>query len=469
MIEKWKPDQVVLEDIQLQKIDGQGEAVLTYKKLAHLQGVISNYLYEKSIDFLIVPAATWRAHSEIKGRAIENNEKIPTPEGWKKIKDIQIGDFLFDAQGVPTKVLNIFPQKQEEIYLITFKDGRKIKCTKDHLWSFNTKSQKEDSKKNRKFYTKSTEEILKNFQIKKGKTYNILIPVNSAVSYNKKNHSIPPYVLGLLLGDGCLRTSHNGILQFSSKNDELPNKIAILMDWHVKHSESNYTYWFSDKEDKNIKVENLFKDYPQLINTSSQTKFIPQEYLQGSIEDRLSLLQGLLDTDGCVTTGGRVNFSTVSPLLKDNIKELCQSLGLIVNITEIPPRRYGKKESFNIHIMGKPEIKKELFQLREKKEKMLKWFNSSTNKNKYDFNPIIKIERINEIADCTCFEVDNNENLFLVGDFIVTHNCRTDKKKNAQLKIKRFYDVSVTQDEADAILIGRWAAHKVKATQVIEF
>lgn len=56
-----------------------------------------------------MPAATWRAHSEIKGRAIENNEKIPTPEGWKKIKDIQIGDFLFDAQGVPTKVLNIFP------------------------------------------------------------------------------------------------------------------------------------------------------------------------------------------------------------------------------------------------------------------------------------------------------------------------------------------------------------------------
>lgn len=46
---------------------------------------------------------------------------------------------------------------------------------------------------------------------------------------------------------------------------------------------------------------------------------------------------------------------------------------------------------------------------------------------------------------------------------------RTDKKKNAQLKVKRFYDISITQDEADAILIGRWAAHKKKATQIIEF
>lgn len=75
MIDKWKPDQVILEDIQLQKIDGQGEAVLTYKKLAHLQGVISNYLYEKSIDFLVVPAATWRAHSEIKGKTRTDKKK----------------------------------------------------------------------------------------------------------------------------------------------------------------------------------------------------------------------------------------------------------------------------------------------------------------------------------------------------------------------------------------------------------
>lgn len=36
---------------------------------------------------------------------------------------------------------------------------------------------------------------------------------------------------------------------------------------------------------------------------------------------------------------------------------------------------------------------------------------------------------------------------------------RTDRKRNAQLKVKRFYDVSITQDEADAILIGRYAAH----------
>lgn len=67
MIDQHKPDEVILEDIQLQKFDG-GEAVLTYKKLAHLQGVLKNYLYENGIPYKIVPVATWRNYSEIKGK-----------------------------------------------------------------------------------------------------------------------------------------------------------------------------------------------------------------------------------------------------------------------------------------------------------------------------------------------------------------------------------------------------------------
>lgn len=67
-IQTIRPDEVILEDIQLQKF-GQGEeAVLTYKKLAHLQGVLKNYLYENGIIYKIVSPATWRALSQIKGK-----------------------------------------------------------------------------------------------------------------------------------------------------------------------------------------------------------------------------------------------------------------------------------------------------------------------------------------------------------------------------------------------------------------
>ena len=68
MIQMWKPDQVIFEDIQLQKFDG-GEQVLTYKKLAHLQGVLKNYCYENGIVYKIVPPATWRGYNDVKGRS----------------------------------------------------------------------------------------------------------------------------------------------------------------------------------------------------------------------------------------------------------------------------------------------------------------------------------------------------------------------------------------------------------------
>ena len=70
MVEKWQPDEVILEDIQLQRINGEGqENLLTFKKLAHLQGVLKNYFYELGLPYQIVPPATWREFSDIKGRS----------------------------------------------------------------------------------------------------------------------------------------------------------------------------------------------------------------------------------------------------------------------------------------------------------------------------------------------------------------------------------------------------------------
>ncbi len=93
MIENWKPDSVVIEDIQLQKFKSQsgleGDAVLTYKKLAHLQGVLENYFYEKGLLYQVVPPATWRTYSQIKG--VHRNEKKKSAQmKVKQFYDISI-------------------------------------------------------------------------------------------------------------------------------------------------------------------------------------------------------------------------------------------------------------------------------------------------------------------------------------------------------------------------------------------
>lgn len=358
------------------------------------------------------------------GKALLNSTSIPTPNGWKTVGEIKKGDYLFDAFGKPTKVLEIFPQGMLDVWEIEFKDGRKTFCSGDHLWSYHTSGQKGKAIENRHFFTSTTEELSKK-ELKTKEQYKILVPMQKAVEYSKKELFIDPYVFGLLLGDGSFRQqSTNKVLQFSSETEELPKKISETMGWKLKRgSINNFTWYFSNKEDtKNIHVEEVFLNYPELINLYSEEKFIPEIFLQGSIEQRLDLLNGLLDSDGSVDEKGRVSYSTVSEKLKNGIIELAQSLGFKTSF--LIDKRKDRRDSYLIHISGKPELKNRLFKLKRKREKMENWFNNGKRKEKNELNAIINIQKLNYKEEMTCFLVDNEEHLFLTEDFIVTHNTR---------------------------------------------
>lgn len=104
MIDKWKPDLVIFEDIQYQKnLDSSGEdgalgqmGVTTFKKLAALQGVLKNYCFENGIIYKIVPSVTWRAHSEIKGKARTDRKKNAQLK-VKRFYDIEVDNDIADA------------------------------------------------------------------------------------------------------------------------------------------------------------------------------------------------------------------------------------------------------------------------------------------------------------------------------------------------------------------------------------
>lgn len=79
MIEFWRPDKVILEDIQLQtfgpKNSNNIEGVTTYKTLAHLQGVLINTLFESEVDYSIVHTAVWRDSCGVKGSTRSDKKK----------------------------------------------------------------------------------------------------------------------------------------------------------------------------------------------------------------------------------------------------------------------------------------------------------------------------------------------------------------------------------------------------------
>ena len=363
------------------------------------------------------------------GKALPNSTLIPMYDGsWKTVGEVEEGDLLIDRNGKATKVLKIFPQGLKDVYKITFKDGRTALCNDEHLWTIHSST----SKDNNSLVTLTLREIIDKIEklgYQSCNQYRFSIPLNNSIQYQKRELKLNPYILGLFLGDGSFReVKSNRNLTFSTSDEELVDYISKTQNWSYKrNSVYNYTYYFKDNNGNNIHVTEFLTEcgLENLINTKSETKFIPDDYLYSSINDRFELLNGLLDTDGSVDSKGRINFTTINTRLKNQVVQLCRSLGFIPTVViDKRSEKYVTGVCYDIRITGTPELKNKCFKLSRKKKIINDWFNNGKRKEKNIYNPIVKIEKLDYQEEMTCFLVDNEEHLFLMNDYIVTHNTR---------------------------------------------
>lgn len=368
------------------------------------------------------------------GKAIPNYTIIPTPNGNKKVEEIKVGDYLFGQDGKPTKVLAIYPQPEEkEIWKVTFSDGRIAECCGEHLWEY-----RYDAHRGKDYRVESIQEIynrslklnggLKNSN---GKGFRFHVKLNNAIEYPEKTYSLDPYIMGAFLGDGSFRYNNtNKSFTFSSGDSTIPDLIISILGkeyFYKKSSDYNFNYTFRRLDNPNhpIWVEEFLKDYPELWNAKSETKFIPQEYLHGSIEQRYSLLQGLMDTDGNIENKGRTSFTTISPCLRNDVIELCRSLGFVANYTvDKREEKYTTGEAYHVHIQCPKAEKTKLFRLPRKIAIAEQYIASNKKEEHKDHLAIVNIEKTEIKTAMTCFTVDNDSHLFLMNDYIVTHNTR---------------------------------------------
>ena len=170
---------------------------------------------------------------------------------------------------------------------------------------------------------------MKNLKIGKGFRYKIKYP--APIKFPKqKTYQTPPYVLGCLLGDGC----------FTGDDILITQKVDLDMIERVKY-EIGYDYDIIERK-TDTSIQHIFRskgyDYIKmelkamgLLGKYMKDKFIPEEYLYSSLEDREALLQGLMDTDGsCVNSGG-CEFGSTSNLLINQVQDIIRSLGGLAN------------------------------------------------------------------------------------------------------------------------------------------
>ena len=384
------------------------------------------------------------------GKAVLDTTLIPVADDrhYVQIKDIKVGDLVYNRLGSPVNVIGVYPQGKKDVYRVQFTDGRYLDCCKDHLFSYYTQDQKHKHTHGKysaspKFNVSTVEELLNRGVSYDGKNNRLhlryWIPNNQPIERKEQNYYLNPYVLGVLIGDGCL--THRQ-LTISSADEEIIEKVSSLLGVEniiKRNSTHNYNWTFIDSgrtshegRTRLVQTVDVLSEIRELVNTHSYEKFIPDLYKYGSVEQRYELLQGLFDTDGFADKArARVSFSTTSKQLVDDIREVLWSLG-ISSTVEIDNRLSGhhKHIGYTIYVRTSFQSKKKLFTLPRKLNNIVDYekYHKDTNKKIrcYDFIGIQSIEKLGNQEDMTCICVDDEEHLYQVSkQCIVTHNSST--------------------------------------------
>jgi hypothetical protein len=247
--------------------------------------------------------------------------------------------------------------------------------------------------------------------------HNILIPLTQPLQFTRpigrwgNPITIDPYLLGLLLGDGSFRYSP---IRFTTADQELLDYVQL----HAEVSQYGDIEYALKNDELSIAVHELGLD-----NLKSKDKFVPEAYKYASIEIRLAILQGLLDTDGYIDKRGHCVFTSVSKQLAQDVQFICHSLGAKATLTS-KQGGYRHAETgefieclmaYNVYIQSGNNG--EFFRL-SRKQGRGKPFNGGHSPIG---RRIVNIEYIGK-EKAQCIKVDHPNGLYLTDDFIVTHN-----------------------------------------------
>ena len=351
------------------------------------------------------------AHTGV-GKAVTLDTHILTPNGFVPMRDIKVGSIVYDEMGKECSVTSVHPQGIKSVYRVHFEDGTYVDCCKDHLWKFKTI---DDIQRHNDWRVETTEQLLQR-PIKRGRSFNLSIPVCEAIDFPQKDLPLNPYVLGCLLGDGGFTTDR---ISFTNPEKDILDRLNLeLKDYgsFKYNSCTNCQYLFKSNTNG---YNHLYRTIKQLglIGHNSLNKFIPSEYLISSKEQRLELLRGLIDTDGHVDKKGHVSYFTSSEQLKDDVMGLIRSLGFRCSSSSY--ERCGKH---NIEYVVRIWSDESIFFTSNKHKTNYSNRVIPNRKNYYDVMKIVDIEILSKEEEMQCITVDSNYHTFICGDYIVTHN-----------------------------------------------
>jgi phosphate starvation-inducible PhoH-like protein len=366
----------------------------------------------------------------MRGRAQPLTANVLTPDGWRQIGDLAVGDLVVGSDGLPTPVLGVHPQGRKAVFRVTTQDGASTLACGEHLWTVRTPDDRSHGRPSR---VVQTQDMIG--RLRRGHVHRFELPLVEPVEFVPQDVPIAPYALGLLLGDGCLTTTTTPA--FTTADPELAEALeAELPGIELKRkNEVDYVLRHMHGGRGGVIVANPVTVALRelgLAGTRSDTKFVPESYRMNSVEVRLALLQGLFDSDGGpVTQRGRscrIQYTTCSERLRDDVVFLVRSLGGVAYWRRRPAdgRKPGlangravphRNDAFILDI--RLPAGTEPFRLARKRASY-----QATGGGR----PMRFIEAIEPAGETetVCIQVAAADSLYVTDDLIVTHNTLND-------------------------------------------
>jgi phosphate starvation-inducible protein PhoH and related proteins len=366
----------------------------------------------------------------MRGRAQPLSANVLTPDGWRRIGDLDVGDLVVGSDGLPTPVLGVYPQGRKAVYRVTTQDGASTLACGEHLWTVHTP---DDRSHGRPARVLQTQDMIG--QLRRGHVHRYELPLVDPVEFGPRDVPVDPYALGLLLGDGCLTTSTTP--SFSTADPELAQALGAALPGIELYGKNEVDYVLRNElggrggvivaNPVTVALREL-----GLAGTRSATKFVPESYRFNSAAVRLAVLQGLLDSDGGpVTQRGRtcrIHYTTCSERLRDDVVFLVRTLGGVAYWRRRPA--LGRKPGL---ARGRAvEYRQDAYVLDIRLPEGLPPFRLGRKRARYDAcgggRPMRFIESIEPAGETetVCIQVGAQDSLYVTDDLIVTHNTLND-------------------------------------------
>lgn len=342
------------------------------------------------------------------GKYLRLDQPVLTTNGWTPVSNLKYGDMIYGSDGKPKQIIGFSDIiYKDDMYKVSTRDSRSLVVSGDHLWTVKALNGYRNPSK---YKTVDTTWLINKYKSDRFdpryKTnridYNFGIENPKPIELDYKDLEIDPYTLGVVLGDGSVSSSSTPRITLSiSDINEIVSYIPY--ETNIRYPKDKTPYFSI------LKIYDKIRSLG-LNNKNSYNKFIPKKYLESSVDQRIELLRGLMDTDGCLSTetsrGKRVYYCTASEVLANDFVYLVRSLGGTATKT-FHDNEYNGYYNISIAIEFNP------FKLKRKSSRFVphdKLFNAITNIEKVDG------------AFCRCIKVDSEDELFVANDFLLTHN-----------------------------------------------